>query len=385
MASAVKTILQIATDTSESAASILAKLKAAKASGKAVDDTLIASLESSVKNINTSIDRFVTKDGDSLFTKLSKQISLKTNEQVVAKSTNDLGEVMKTAQKSVDNLATANPTDSEITSLKADLDTAADGISKDISTLPAKSPAEIKAADNAVTSAKKGKINTTALIAAGGITAATTGVVVANMLLVNGSTFNIVSIDNIPHVDNVDDYLIVTYNTMSDKNKKIRLSQGDTIDFKNLTLYPDITGLDIYNPVYGDDTSTLMVLKSKMIPKTQNVYICYDPKIKTDSVSCGSSASMTSHTTFANEITQLFTNPDYVNALISNDPTGTEGIMSSLITTFGSTVNAILVMVLWILFGIGILFLAYTIWKWTRPSTYTIHASSFGRAKRKYR
>ncbi len=375
MASAVKTILQIATDTSESAAGMLARLKSAKAAGKAVDD-LIASLEASIKNIG-DLSRFTIKE-DTVAGKAENKIT----EGIVSRLTKDLSDTANIAKKSVDDLAEANPTDAEIMSLKADIDASVDGISKNISKLPAKADVQIKAADSAITSAKTGKINTKALIAAGGITAATTGVLVANMLLVNGATFNIISIDIIPHVDNIDDYLIVTYNTMSDKNKKIRLSLGDTVDFKNLTLYPDITGLDIYNPVYGDDTSTLMVLKSKMIPKTQNVYICYDPKIKTDSVSCGSSASMTSHTTFANEITQLFTNPDYVDALISNDPAGAEGIVSGLITTFGSTINAIMVMVLWILFGIGIVFLAYIIWKWTRPST-TIHTSSFGRVRKR--
>jgi len=385
MASAIKTALEIATDTSKSASDMLAELKAAKTAGKAVDDTIIASLEASIKNLG-DLSSYAIKDE----TTIAGKIANKVTEDTVTKLTKDLEAVSSNAKKSVSVLADANPTDADLQLLKTNVGASADNISINTAKLPAKTPVEEVASDAAAASSKTGKINTKALMLAGGISAGTIGIMVANMNLVEGATFTIRSIDIVPPtVPPSVEYLIITYNTLStskDKQKKIRLSQGDTIDLKNLALYPDITGLDIYNPVYGDDTSTLMVLKSKMIPITQNVYICYDPTIKSGSVSCGPTASMISHTTFANEITQLFTNPGYVNDLISNDPTGATGFMSNLATTFGSTINAIMVMVLYGLFVIGILYLAYVIWKWKHPPTYTLQASSFGRAvKRKYR
>jgi hypothetical protein len=222
----------------------------------------------------------------------------------------------------------------------------------------------------------------------GGVTAGISGVVAANMLLIEGATFTIKSIDSLTLsatdplstiLKDTGGYLTVTYDPKSvSKGKTIQLIEGDTVDFvfppNDTSIYNSVKGLSIFNAISGDPTSSLVVLKSAMNPKTANVYSCSNDS--TSSVSCGSSTTMISHTDFIGQLGQ-FGNPNYLPALETNNPVGS--LLDPLTNAVGSFLNKLIFVGMCVAFAvvcIAILWILYKVKSIIYPATTNITVTS---------
>ena len=171
------------------------------------------------------------------------------------------------------------------------------------------------------------------------ITPGITNIMYSNYVLVNEATFSVISIQDAP---NMSDYLLINYNNHSDnKNVKIILGLGTQIIFNTAG---NTKKINIYSPqtTQQESNSTFMVSKSDL-----------DSLINTDMVT---PITITSYTTFFNQLLDL-------ESALANNSLSIKSQTENIYDSFGSSINRILSIILYItciLFLLYLLFITIT-------------------------